>query len=103
MIQHTLPPEPRASSISGGLAVVGLMLVMASLVAGIVLSTDALDVREGSRTMAWLFPTAIAGIGALLTGVILRFDSILASLRLRLDVMRDYLPNLINTSQGEIK
>jgi len=48
-------------------------------------------------------PTAFAGIGALLTGVILRFDSILASLRLRLDAMRDYLPNLINTNQGEIK
>lgn len=103
MTQHTLPPEPRASSISSGLAVAGVMLVMASLVAGIVLSTDALDVREGSRTMAWLLPAAFAGIGALLTGVILRFDSILASLRLRLDAMRDHLPNLINTNQGEVK
>jgi hypothetical protein len=70
MTQRTFSPEPRISAISSALAVVGLMLVMASLAAGIVLSTDALDVREGARTMAWLFPAAIAGIGALLTAVI---------------------------------
>jgi hypothetical protein len=103
MAQRTLAPEPQASSISSALAAVGLTLVTASLVAGIVLSTDALDVREGSRTMAWLFPVAIAGIGALLTAVILRFDSILASLRLRIGAMRDHLPDLIDTNQGEVK
>ena len=99
MTHQTLPPEPRTSSISNVLAALGLMLVMASLVAGIALSTDALDVREGARTMAWLFPAAIAGIGALLTGVILRFGSILASLGLRIDATRDHLPALINTNQ----
>lgn len=103
MKPNTLPPEPLASSISNGLALVGVMLLMASLVAGIVLSTDALNVLETSRTMAWLFPTAIAGIGALLTGVILRFDSILASLRLRMDAMREHLPALMNTNEGELK
>lgn len=103
MKRNTLPPEPLASSISNGLALVGVILLMASLVTGIVLSTDALDVREGSRTMAWLFPTQVAGIGALLTGVILRFDSILASLRLRMDAMREHLPTLINTNEGELK
>jgi len=100
MSQPTLPPEPRASAISSALVVVGLMLVTASLVAGIALSTDSLDVSEGARTMAWLFPTAIAGIGALLTGVILRFDSILASLGLRIDATRDYLPVLIHNTNG---
>jgi hypothetical protein len=69
-------------------------------VVGIVLSTDVLDVRETSRTTAWLFPVAITGIGALLAGVILRFDSILDSLRLRIGAMRDHLPALINTYQG---
>ena len=100
MTRRTLPPEPRTSSTSSGLAVVGVLLVMASLVAGIVLSTDALDVREGARTMAWLFPTAIAGIGALLAAVIPRFAAVLASLRLRIDAMRDHLPALITTQGG---
>ncbi len=79
MTQQTLPAVPRQSSISSVLAAVGLMLVMASLVAGVTLSVDALDVGETSRTMAWLFPVAIGGIGALLTAVILRFSAILAS------------------------
>jgi len=100
MTHRTLPREPRASSTSTALAVVGLLLVTMTLVAGIVLSTNALDVREGARTTAWLFPTAIAGIGALLTAVILRFASILASLRLRIDAMRDHLPALITTYGG---
>ena len=100
MTQRTLPREPRASSTSSALAVAGLLLVMATLVAGIVLSTSALDVRESARTAAWLFPTAIAGIGALLTAVILRFAAILASLRLRIDAMRDHLPDLITTQGG---
>ena len=99
MTQHTLPAEPRASSISSAVAVLGLMLVMATLAAGITLSTDALDARESARTTAWLFPVAIAGIGALLTGVILRFRSILTSLGLRMDAMRAELPVLINTNQ----
>jgi hypothetical protein len=99
MAHQTLPPEPRTSSISNALAAAGLMLVMASLVAGIVLSTDALDVREAARTLAWLIPAAIAGLGALLAGVIVRFGSILASLRLRMQTMRDHLPALINANQ----
>jgi len=101
MTQQTLPAVPRQSSISSVLAAVGLMLVMASLVAGVTLSVDALDVGETSRTMAWLFPVAIGGIGALLTAVILRFSAILASLRLRLDAMRDHLPALIDSNQRE--
>ena len=97
MAQHQPPPEPRASSMSTALAVIGVMLVMSTLVAGVSVSADALDIREGSRTMAWLLPTAFAGIAALLTAVILRFDSILASLGLRMGAMRDHLPALINT------
>ncbi len=99
MTQHRLPPEPRTGSISTAFVVAGLILVMVSLVAGIVLSADAFDVRETSRTMAWLFPTGIAGIGALMIGVILRFDSILTALRLRMSAMRDHLPALINTNE----
>lgn len=99
MTSHHLPPEPRASFISTVLAVVGVMLVMTALVGGISVSTDALDMREGARTMAWLLPTAFGGIAALLTAVILRFDSILASLGLRMGAIRDHLPTLINTPQ----
>jgi hypothetical protein len=68
MTQHTLPAEPRASSISSALAVLGLMLVMATLAAGITLSTDALDAREGARTMAWaaaIWSAYAAAVGAI--------------------------------------
>jgi hypothetical protein len=100
MTRHTFPAVPRQSSISSTLAVTGLVLVTGSLVAGIVLSTDTLDVPETARTMAWLFPAAIAGVGALLVGVILRFSAVLASLGLRIDAMRDHLPALIHTTEG---
>ena len=101
MTTESVPPQPRQAIVSTVLAASGLLVLMAGLVAGIVLSTDALDVREASRTSAWLFPALILGIGAVLTGVILRFSAILDSLRLRIAAMRDHLPALIDTQGGK--
>ncbi len=98
MAFQTLPPQPRQASASSALAVVGLLVLTAGLIAGIVLATGSLDVRE--RTSAWLFPVLMLGIGALLTSVILRFSAILDSLRLRIAAMQDHLPDLINNQGG---
>jgi hypothetical protein len=100
MAHSNLPAPTRQATASTVLAASGLVLVLGGLVVGIVLSTDSLDVRELTRTSAWLVPALFLGIGTLLAGVILRFVAILASLRLRLAALREHLPALIPTEGG---
>lgn len=95
-----LPPQPREARASNVLATIGLTLLVGGLVTGIVLASGSLDPRELTRTSAWLFPLLMAGIGTLLTAVVLRFAAILASLRLRIDAMRTHLPQLIHQTRG---
>lgn len=95
-----LPPQPRQAQLSSVLAVIGMTLLAAGLVTGIVLAAGSLDPRELTRTSAWLFPLLVTGIGALLSAVILRFAAVLGALRLRMDAMRIRLPQLIDDPRG---
>ncbi len=101
-----IPPRPPTFKLIAPLVAAGFLLVLVSFGLGIYFSAQTEfplgsnpgDLQDFATFRAWYFPAGIVGIAIMITGISVAFGGgLLASVRARMQLLKEDLPKLIKS------